>query len=392
MALHESISLPMKTLHVLAADRTHRRFADYMLSGVFRGDTMHGAVPELQYGFREEGGEGIDAEVRRLDAHLRTYTGRRLTNGGDSLNAFLGVAGRYAPGLGGAAAGGGGLALVQGIPVWTGVFADGVRPALGVTFAFSVSVWFHVARPVARGSGLYVKDCPRRGEFPSWSWVGWEGTAEFNGDNTDHGAVRGEVDDEDLDDEDDMGDNAHVDFFMAMLSPEWTTSVDRLWSADMVLHSEDGSHSTLLSGQVPNLDEFAGGKNLGKRWLLTIKDPLVVKHLYLMHSSIGGWKLLMGKHVELHLSVRLTEEELTAGHKAGNLVSVLVFASTVPFVWDGRARFLILRKVDDAGKRWERIGRLAVTMEEWMMGKYKESEGMVKDLPVRRFGRDITLS
>jgi hypothetical protein len=389
MALHESIALPMKTLHVLSSDRTHRHFADYMLSGVFRGDTLHGAVPELQYGFREEAAEGVDGEVRRLDAHLRTYTGRRLTDAGDSLNAFLGVAARYAPGLAG---GGGGLALVQGIPVWTGRFADGVRPGLGVTFAFSVSVWFHVARPVARGAALYVADCPRRGRFPSWSWIGWEGTAEFNGDSTDHGDLKGEVDDEE-DDGDDIGDNAHVDFFMAMLKPEWTTSINRLWAADMVLHSEDGSHSTLLTGQVPNLDEFAGGgKNAGKRWLLTIKDPLVVKHLYLMHSSIGGWKLLMGKHVELHLSVPLTEEELTAGHKAGTLMSVLIFASTVPFVWDGRARFLILRKVGDAGiARWERIGRLAVTMEEWTMSKYKDSEEMVKDLPVRRLGRNMTL-
>ncbi len=30
-------------------------------------------------------------------------------------------------------------------------------------------------------------------------------------------------------------------------------------------------------------------------------------------------------------------------------------------------------------------------MEEWMMSKYKDSEELVKDLPVRKFGRDITL-
>jgi hypothetical protein len=213
---------------------------------------------------------------------------------------------------------------------------------------------------------------------------------DFNGDNAEHGVVTEDGDDED--EEDNESDNAHIDFFMAMLTPEWRTSVDQLWSAQMVLHSEDGSHSTLLSGHVPNLDEFAGsGKDAGKKWLLTIKDPLVLKHLYLMHSSYGGWKRLMGKAVELHLSVSVSEEELTAGHKSGKFVSVLIFSSTVPFVWDGRARFLILRRVVGAGSRWERIGRLALTMEEWMMSKYKDSDDMVKDLPVRRFGEDINL-
>ncbi|KAK4034664.1 heterokaryon incompatibility protein-domain-containing protein [Parachaetomium inaequale] len=365
VALHESVELPMKILHVPSGDRKHLLFADYMLSGVFRGDMR--AVPELQYGFREEGVRGVDEEVKRLDAHIRAFTGRKLTNGGDSLNAFLGVAARYS-------AREEGLALVQGIPVWTGRFADGRQPALQHTFAFSVSVWFHVARPVARRAEMYVVNCPRRAQFPSWSWIGWEE----------------EGDDED--EEDNESDNAHIDFFMAMLKPEWVTSVDRLWSAQMVLHPEDGSHSTLLGGHVLNLAEFAGsGKNAGKKWLLTIKDPLVLKHLYLMHSSYGGWKRLMGKAVELHLSVPISEEELTAGHKAGNLMSVLIFASTVPFVWDGRARFLILRQVSGAGSQWERVGRLALTVEEWMMSKYKDSDDMVKDLPVKLLGKDISL-
>jgi len=40
----------------------------------------------------------------------------------------------------------------------------------------------------------------------------------------------------------------------------------------------------------------------------------------------------MGKLVEVHLSVPLTEDELAEGQTSGEMVSVLVFASVVPFV------------------------------------------------------------
>lgn len=405
MAVHESVALPLRALHVPDATKKYLRFADYMLGGVL-GDAAGaggGGMPEVRYGWSssssssrgegegEDDGDGVEDEVGRLDAHIRAYTARRLTDEGDSLNAFLGVAARYVR-----REEDGGLGLVQGIPVWKGLCADGRTPGLQHTFALGVSVWFHRAPPVERRAEFYVADCPRRGRFPSWSWIGWEGCAEFNGDNMVFSAARGaESDGEDEDeeyDDDSVNDNAHMDFFMAMLRPEWATSVNRLWSAEMLLHSEDGSYSTLLSGVVPYLKDFSGGgKNANKKWLLTIKDPLVVKHLRLMYSSRGGWKQLMGKTAEMHLSVPMTEAELAECHKAGTLVSVLLFASTVPFVWDGRARFLILRRVDDAGRNWERIGRLALTMEEWMMDRYKDAEDMVRDLPVWKYGKDITL-
>ena len=42
-----------------------------------------------------------------------------------------------------------------------------------------------------------------------------------------------------------------------------------------------------------------------------------------------------------------------------------------PFVWDGRARFLVLRQVDRVERHLERIGNLVLKIEEWAMGKYK---------------------
>jgi len=41
---------------------------------------------------------------------------------------------------------------------------------------------------------------------------------------------------------------------------------------------------------------------------------------------------------------------------------------------------------------WERIGGLLLTMEEWMMGRYQNSEGMVKDLPVKGLGKTIAIA
>jgi hypothetical protein len=76
----------------------------------------------------------------------------------------------------------------------------------------------------------------------------------------------------------------------------------------------------------------------------------------LMPSTVTGeWRRLLGKRVQLHLSIPMTETEL---------LTVLVFASTVPFIYNGTARYLILRRAKAAGTRWERIGRLAMRLEE----------------------------
>jgi hypothetical protein len=153
---------------------------------------------------------------------------------------------------------------------------------------------------------------------------------------------------EDEDEPTGWDDTVHVNFFTAMTSEGWVRGINRLWSAEMLLHATDGSEATLLTGRAP----VAGTADLGKTWLLTIREPLVLRHMYLMHSTIEGeWRRLMGKRVQLHLSVPMTEAELTAGHKSGELVTVLVFASTVPFIFNGTARYLILRRANDAGTR-----------------------------------------
>lgn len=347
------------------------RMADYMLSGIFDGD-LH-RVPELQYGFKVPAVEEVSEQVLKLDSHIRAFTSRNLSYDGDSLSAFLGVAAQYSTEDG--------LCLLLGMPMWAGRFADS-RPGVQHTFALSLSAWTHAAKPVAENAEMYVADCPRRAQFPSWTWAGWKGRADFS-TTTAAG--------EDEDERAGWDDSVHVDFFNAMTSMDWVHGINgRLWSAEMSLHATDGSEATMLVGHVPVVGTAA---DLSKTWLLNIHEPLVLRHMYLMHSTIEGeWRRLMGKQVQLHLSVPVTEAELTAGHRSGELVTVLVFASRVPFIFNGMARYLILRRrANDAETRWERIGRLAMTLEEWEMDRFKSTAGMIDSLPVKKFGRDIVL-
>jgi hypothetical protein len=202
------------------------------------------------------------------------------------------------------------------------------------------------------------------------------------------GTANAQLEDEDEDDQGYGGNDGHIDFFAAMTSTDWVRSITCIWSAQMVLHSEDGRSSTLLQGYLP-LHDF---NDASRKWLLTIERPLVLKGLYTMPSrNSWEWRRLMGRLVMLQLSVTLTEEELKSGHQHGTMVSVLVFASMVPFVWDGKATFLILRRVDAAGTRWARVGRLVMTLEEHLMHGCSESQSMIEKLPVKPYGRILVL-
>ena len=259
------------------------------------------------------------------------------------------------------------------------------RHSLQSSFALSLSAWTHAAHPLEPGATLYIADCRRRSCLPSWTWAGWEGRATFS--SNERADIEGDTDASD----DDSADTSYSDYFHVWTSETWVTSVDKQWSAEMILHDERATDLTMLVSDVP----LPNTRDPGKKWLLTIREPLVLRHLHLMHPrDEGEWRRLMGKMVEIHLSVPMTEHALTAGHGSGELATVLVFAGTVPFVWDGVARFLVLRKVDCAGQVWwERIGRLALMLSEGVMDRYGTGgvERVIDDLPVRRFGEQIIL-
>ncbi|PHH89267.1 hypothetical protein CDD83_6386 [Cordyceps sp. RAO-2017] len=384
MAVAESVQLPIPALHTYSEPDAAWVFADFMLSGVFRGDRHR--VPELQYGFRrhhdqdDSGNDDAEAQCKALDGHIAAFTSRRLTDPGDAWNAFLGVAARYV-------AGRPGLALFLGILYWAGPLTDG-QPGLHHSFALSVSVWYHVGR--SRGPGVRAADCPRRRPFPSWSWVGWEGRAELNGDDYPGGGTGSEEEDgspphTDADDD----TNAHADFFAVMTSPAWRTGLDRLWAADMLLHSADGRASAPLRDGTTLHHLLPDAQHLrGTTWLLTIRQPLVLRQLTPTPSH--GPRRLLGLPVDLRLSVPLTEDELAAGHRAGRLAAVLVFAGAVPYrSCDGRARFLLVRR---AGARWERIGRLVLTLDGGRVAGCAAARDMLDLLPIRPLGTDVTIA
>ncbi|PQE17214.1 Heterokaryon incompatibility protein [Rutstroemia sp. NJR-2017a BVV2] len=355
MAVHESLDL------LDLYDPTETRFADYMLAGIFDGDIHR--VPELQYGYQkcaiEE--EEVEVQVRKLDAHISTFTARQLSFDSDALNAFLGVAGRYER------EGDGGLGLLLGMPVWRGKFATG-KGGLRDTFALSLSGWVHGGTRMGSEGEVYAVESVRRAEFPSWTWVGWKGRVGFSTT-----ARTGEPGNEgDL-----KEDNMHVQFFKAMTSNSWARGIGfRVWAAIMTVHASDGSEVIRVvdQGTVPAIDQ-------SKKWLLTIRTPFVLQQ-----------RALMSKDVQIHLSVRMNMADLKAGHAKGQLISVLVFASTVPFVFNGRVKFLVLRRLDEAMRRWERIGLLVMTVEEHEWDSWKNTAGVFKALPIERFGTDIVLA
>lgn len=78
----------------------------------------------------------------------------------------------------------------------------------------------------------------------------------------------------------------HVEFIRAMTSKDWARGIDGcLWSAEMILHASDGSEATLLVGHAPMANTAT---DQSKKWLLTIHEQLVMRHMVLMHSVIDG--------------------------------------------------------------------------------------------------------
>ncbi|KAH9880553.1 hypothetical protein IAQ61_000846 [Plenodomus lingam] len=390
MVVCESVDLALGHVH----EPSGARMADFMLSGIF-DDDLHDES-ELQYGFQQPKLDNVDDQVVTLDGHIQAFTCRNLTDPGDTLRAFTGVANTYITDDG--------LCLLLGLPIWAGACAND-KPGLQHTFALSLSSWTHIDTSRSHEPGIVIGDCTRRPQFPSWSWAGWQGTVEFcnekqtktshaNSANKNMGfMVKQPGPGVNFTGQGGCGfetaatDPNHSDFFKALTSKTWVSSMDYAWSAEMILHEPDGSSATTLAG-------WTSVHTIGdpeKPWQLTIRKPLVLRHMNLKHPKYPGeWRRLDDKVVSVHLSVPIIERQLVNDYRSGHLRIVLVLTSMIPFVYDGIARFLVLRRADEEG-RWERIGRMNMWITEAEMMKLRTPEALISALPVRMLGEDIIL-
>ncbi|KOS17285.1 hypothetical protein ESCO_006514 [Escovopsis weberi] len=386
MAVHESIELPLELVHEPPAGDAAEgaRMAQYMLSGVFKGDShadggegehkgmsASSDASRLEYGFPSHGQASIRAQLRAMDDHIRAFSSRRLTHDSDSLAAFLGIVGMYRARES--------LYLYLGLPMWMDDVLGDLTGAY-VSFALSVSSWYHRSASEHR---LFVSEtCRRRPHLPSWTWAGWAGTVTWRAPPSDE----------------------HCVIMADLIEAE---RLHLVWAADLYLRCAGRPVCVrLLNLHSPRvLDAEAPA-------LLEIRLPLVLKHSRLKGTRgtwewrrLAGragaqryraerlawdrqWYRLAGRLASINMSIDITAEQWSAAHESGELVSALVFAAQFPTNTHGRARFLTLRRVEGGawGGAWERVGSLQLTVPTCDLERCRTSGELLNKLPVKERG------
>jgi Heterokaryon incompatibility protein (HET) len=380
MATHESVNLPLFLMPSASDEDTELRMADFMLTGIFKGDAYSGGSQSnqgnlliveddayrLDYGFPVRRKATARAQLRGLNEHIRAFSKRRLSYDTDALPAFLGILGMYQQYEQ--------LYLLHGIPMWMGDI-NGDETGAQVTFALSVTSWYHRAGP---NHHMFVSEpCRRRNHLPSWTWAGWDGPVTWRAPpNYEHGAF--------------MGDLIVLESFFF------------LWAVDMYLYNPDRPRPIRLLNTY-SIDRLESEKPT----LIEIRDPLVLRYSVRTEAKkewkwvrIAGrcgrerydagscdwdakWYRIAGRLCFIGLSVPMTEEEWTEKHVSGDLISVLMFASKDPSSKHGRARFMTLRKAASLAARWERVGILSLIIPEVSLSKCATNADFLKQIPLR---------
>lgn len=386
MAIHDNICLPLHLVHEPSG--TH--MADFMLAGIFKGDSYSGGVPSddseelviaddsyrLDYGFPIHDDGSIRIKLRGLEEHIRAFSARNLSYDEDSLTAFQGITGLYGPNDM--------IHPFLGIPMWIGQIAGG-RPGAQITFALSVCSWYHRSDSSLQ---MFVSElCRRRTHLPSWTWAGWKGTVSWRAPPMEEHSV-------------------------IMCSLIEIDELDLLWAADIYLRNASRSASIRLA----DVDSAQDLRSDVLR-LLEVREPLTLNYFNCkmtekkwMWRRLAGrqgrekydagsmdwdsqWRRLAGKLVSISVSISMTADEWTEKHWSKELISVLMFAGRIPSIGHGRARFLTLRKVQspDMAPRWERIGTVQLQISDGELSKYRTNEEFLKGLPVQRGGELLVI-
>ena len=389
MAAHESVDVTLFHMSANEEDEenTDSVMADFMLTGIFKGDAYSGGcnsdqddlviirdeVYRLDYGFPVHREASLRAQLRGLNEHIREFSKRKLSYDTDTLPALLGIVGLYKQTEA--------MHLFHGIPMWIGNIAGDVNGAQ-ITFALSVSSWYHRTGP---NHYMYVSSpCRRKSHLPSWTWAGWDGTVTWRAPpNLEHCAY--------------MSD---------LIKAE---SLNLLWAPDIYLHHPNrpdsirllDTHSAdRLTSEAPTLIEIKSPFTLNSfrrvedankqwSWLRSAGRP---GREELTSESFGWdakWYRIGGRLSCVAMSVPTTEHEWTAKHISGELVSVLMFAGKYLENEHGSARFLTLRRVTSAPDRWERVGTLYLIIP--FLGKCPNNQVLFKKIPTSRQNQRIVI-
>jgi hypothetical protein len=387
MATHESAAITMFHMPASHEETSDQVMAGFMLAGIFKGDAYSGGVTgdrehlvidkdedyRLDYGFLAHREASVRAQLRGLNEHTREFSKRRLTHDTDTLPAFLGIIGLYekTPQL----------RLLHGIPIWTGNFA-GRTTGSQITFALTVSSWYHRA-----GTDHYMfvsEPCRRKTLLPSWTWAGWEGTVTWRAPpNLEHCAY--------------MSD---------LIKAE---NLNLLWAADIYFSSPDLSQSIPLLGvqsgrqvvrEAPTLIEirnpfflntFERVEDTKKEWIWRRRVGRPGRERVTSQASDWDAKWYrIGRRLScVAMSVQMTEKEWTEKHESGEIISVLIFAGKYLDNEHGSARFLTLRRVESASRRWERIGMLTLVIP--FLANCLNNQAMFGKIPVKSRNRNIVI-
>ncbi len=367
--------------------------ADFMITGIFKGDAYGGGFlgnrsknlimlnkdPRIDYGFPRYLEPNTHVQLRGLNEHIRAYSERKLTDDSDALPAFMGIMGMYKRSSS--------LHLLFGLPLWLRTIAGG-HSGPQITFALTVSTWHHCT---GEPKWFTSESCLRRTHLPSWSWAGWKGAV-----------VSWRA----------LPRREHCVQMAGLIELRDGERSRLLWAADSYLLAP-GERGDAIRLRDPFSADRLGQE---KRSLIGLDNPFVLRYFTRKkhppkerpwtrfagdwrqeESSFWDedWHRIDDRLCFVCLSVDMSEEEWTAKHESGEVVSVLMFACRYlakEHQGHGGARFLTLRRVKGAEEeRWERIGTLFLVIPKVSLDKCSNDRDLVKQIPVRKWQGTIVI-
>ncbi|KAL7955516.1 heterokaryon incompatibility domain-containing protein [Trichoderma compactum] len=362
MATHESLRMPLELLHrnhisVTSVTDSRRReilpqipngqhMEDYMLGGIFKSETSGG---DLEMGGHQR--DVIQTDEYRLEygfpvpdeASTGSQLQSKLSHGGDSLKAFLGIAGMYRDKR---------LCIYLGIPMWMDDLLVDLTGSY-ITFALSVCSWYH--RSGTEHQIVFMSDLITA--EPLQIHLVWA-----------------------------------ADLYLRSPCEPVCLRLLNLYSTDVL----EAEVPTLLEVRNPLVLKYSVRHEVTGSWewrRLAGRAGETRRYQAERQEWDKKWYRIAGRLACVSMSISITEEDWTRKHDTGELISVLIFAAQRPRAEHGRARFLTLQRVesDSFETRWERVGTLQLTIPEVDLDRCFTKEEFLRRIPVREWRGAIVI-